>query len=360
MRFEQINPHSCKTYVVGKDDSKEIALVDPVLDHFKDYLEYLKKNDYTLVGVIDTHTHADHISCCSALRDITDCDYTMHELAPAKCVTNRVNEGSKITIANIPVNVIHTPGHTRDSVSLILPDRILTGDALFLDDGGAGRDDLPGGDPAQHWESLEKFKNLPEDLVVYPAHEYRNREPSSLGVQKKTNPHLSDRTKEEFIKYLEDLRLGPADWMKDVLKANYACARDPKSAWVPVDTNACEIKGTLEHGVNDIVVGEISPQNLKEILDSQEDVVLLDVRQPKELEGVLGHLDGIKHIPIDELTKQLKNLEDKKYKKIITICRSGARAQTAGQILKQSGFDDVLVLAGGMIAWRDTFQEKNS
>ncbi|UCG71024.1 MAG: MBL fold metallo-hydrolase [Thermoplasmata archaeon] len=360
MRFEQINPHSCKTYVMGEDDSKEVAMVDPVLDHFKDYLEYLKKYNLELVGVIDTHTHADHISCCAALRDVTECDYLMHDLAPAKCVTKKVDEGHKFTIAGIPVEVIHTPGHTRDSVSLILPGRILTGDALFLDDGGAGRDDLPGGDPAHHWETLEKFKTLHEDLMVHPAHEYRNRKPSSLGNQKKTNPHLINRTKEEFIKYLEDLRLGPAEWMKDVLKANYACARDPKAAWIPVDINACEIKGTLEHGVNDITVEEISPKDLKEMLDSQEDLILLDVRQPKELEGVLGHLDGIKHIPIDELTKQLGHLEDMKDKNIITICRSGARAHTAGQILKQAGFSEVKVLAGGMIAWRDTFNEKNS
>jgi glyoxylase-like metal-dependent hydrolase (beta-lactamase superfamily II)/rhodanese-related sulfurtransferase len=360
MRFAQLNPHSCRTYLIGEEGSNQVHLVDPLLDHFEDYLEYLKKDKLSLARVIDTHTHADHISGGAPLKDITGCDYMMHEFAPARCVGTRVKEGDEFSIGNIPVKVIHTPGHTKDSISLILPDRILTGDALFLDDGGAGRDDLPGGNPAQHWESLEKYKKLPESLIVYPAHEYRNRNPSPLGNQKKTNPHLKNRTKEEYIRYIEDLRLGPADWMKDVLKANYSCARDPKAAWVPVDAPACEIKGTLEHGVNDIVVKEITPQDLKNILDSEDGPVLLDVRQEKELKGKLGHLDGIMHIPIGELTGKLDSLEHLKNSDIVTVCRSGARAHTAAQILEQAGFPNVKVLDGGMIAWRKVFGEMNS
>jgi glyoxylase-like metal-dependent hydrolase (beta-lactamase superfamily II)/rhodanese-related sulfurtransferase len=359
MRFEQLNPHSCKTYLIGQDDLNEIVLIDPVLDHFNDYLKYLNDKGLILKMVIDTHTHADHISGCAALKDITDCDYMMHDLAPARCANNRVHDGQKYNIGNIPVTVIHTLGHTKDSLSLILPDRIFTGDALFLDDGGAGRDDLPGGNPAQHWETLEKFKSMPDALIVYPAHDYRDRQPSSLGNQKTTNPHLINRSKDEFIRYIEDLQLGPAHWMKDVLKANYACARDPKAAWVPVDLAACEIKGTLEHGVNDIIVEEVSPQNLKKMLDSQRDIMLLDVRQKKELKGELGHLEDVVHIPITKLSKKLSRLKDFKNKHIVTICRSGKRAYTAAQILKQAGFPNVKVLAGGMIAWRKDFGNKN-
>jgi glyoxylase-like metal-dependent hydrolase (beta-lactamase superfamily II)/rhodanese-related sulfurtransferase len=359
MRFEQLNPHSCKTYVIGDDDSKEIIMVDPVLDHFKDYLDYLEKHGLELLRVVDTHTHADHISGCAALSDITGCDYLMHDLAPAGCVTERVHEGQEFNIGTIRIKVIDTPGHTKDSLSLILTDRIFTGDALFLDDGGAGRDDLPGGDPSQHWETLEKFKALSEDLVVYPAHDYRNRNPSNLGNQKKTNPHLKNRSKEEYVEYIEDLRLGPAEWMKDVLSANYACARDPKAAWVPVDAPACEIKGTLEHGVNDIVAEEISPQTLNDMLESEKAPVLLDVRLSLELKGKLGHLDGIVHIPIRKLTSGLQKLDQYKDSHIVTVCRSGKRAYTAAQILKQAGFEHVSVLSGGMMAWRKSFGEKN-
>jgi glyoxylase-like metal-dependent hydrolase (beta-lactamase superfamily II) len=155
MTFRQLNPHSCKTYLIGTPGSNEVALVDPVLDHLNDYMKLLKDGNLKLRYVIDTHTHADHISCGPALKDITSSDYIMHENAPSKCITRRLQDGSELDLMGIRVNVLYTPGHTKDSVSLVFPDRILTGDALFLDDGGAGRDDLPGGDPAEHWESLQ-------------------------------------------------------------------------------------------------------------------------------------------------------------------------------------------------------------
>jgi glyoxylase-like metal-dependent hydrolase (beta-lactamase superfamily II)/rhodanese-related sulfurtransferase len=355
MIFQQINPHSCKTYIIYENGPKKAIFVDPVLDHFNDYLDLLKERNLQLHTVIDTHTHADHISGASALSDITGCDYLMHEKAPVQCVTIKVSEGYEFMTGNILFSVIETPGHTMDSISLIFPKKILTGDALFLDDGGAGRDDLPGGDPGLHWESLNKFKKLPEELVVYPAHDYREREPSTLAIQKFSNPHLKDRTKEEFIRYIEDLRLGPADWMKDVLSANYACARDPEAVWVPVDGAACEIKGTLEHGVNDIVVGEVSAKELRSIIETEVDLVLLDVREKKELTQKYGHLENILHIPMGDLTKRLSELSDMKNKHIITICRSGKRATTAAQIMTQAGFSNVEVLAGGMKAWRKTY-----
>jgi rhodanese-related sulfurtransferase len=251
------------------------------------------------------------------------------------------------------MNVLYTPGHTKDSISLILPGRILTGDALFLDDGGAGRDDLPGGDPNEHWETLEKFRTLPENLIVFPAHEYRNREPTSLSRQKLSNPHLKQNTREQFISYIEDLKLGPADWMKDVLKANYSCARDPKSAWIPVDMPACEVKGTLDSGVNEIDVTSITAQKLFDRINSGDAPILLDVREEQELMGELGHIQNIIHIPITKLTSKLDELEINNEKEIITICRSGARAFTAAQIMKQVGFQKVLVLDGGMMKWNE-------
>ena len=187
--------------------------------------------------------------------------------------------------------------------------------------------------------------------VVCPAHEYRNRQPSSLKQQKVTNPHLKERSQEEFRLYLEDLKIGPADWMKDVLKANYSCARDPKAAWIPVDTPACEVKGTLDVGVNEIRVVSIPPAVLKQKLDSGADLVLLDVREAHELHGELGHIDGIIHVPIGSLTGHIADLEKYKDQEVVTVCRSGARAHTAAQILTIAGFPKVSVLVGGMIAW---------
>ncbi len=349
----QLNPHACLTYLLTIKNGSEAVLIDPVLDHVKDYMDLLEKEKLTLTHVIDTHTHADHISGASAIKDMTGCKYLMHSLSPVKCADILLEDGMTIELfAGLPVNIIHTPGHTKDSISLVFSDRIYTGDALFLDDGGAGRDDLPGGDPGAHWDTLERFKDLPEDLVVYPAHDYRERKPSSLGRQKETNPHLKTRSREEFVTYLDDLKLGPADWMKDVLKANYACAQDPKAAWIPVDQPACEVKGTMDKSVNEIEVSGVLPADLAAMLESGADPLLLDVREDHELVSALGHIEGVINIPVWMLPHRLNSLEDSKDRDIIVICRSGSRAVTAAQILKKAGFSSVLVLIGGMNAWR--------
>ncbi len=352
LRFQQLNPGACRTYLVGKQGIKEVALVDPVLERLDEYLVFLRTGNLKLSAVIDTHTHADHVSAGSALRDLAGCDYIMYRSAPASCVTKRVSDGQLLRFAGIEARVIFTPGHSADSMCLVLPGRVLTGDTLFLDDGGAGRDDLPGGDAGQHWDSLQKLLELPETLVVHPAHEYRRRRPTSLAIQKMSNPHLKPRTREEFVSYVLELRLGPADWMKNVLDANYACARDPSKTWVPVDLHACEVRGTLEKGVNDQVAVPITPVELKAELDKGESPVLLDVRERSELAGELGHLPGIMHIPIDELGRRLAELEPFHDKEIVAICRRGGRSHTAAQMLQQAGFRHVHFLEGGMTEWK--------
>jgi sulfur dioxygenase len=355
LSFKQLNPHACLTYLVKDEESSDSILIDPILDHVKDYLKILEAHNLRLTHIIETHSHADHISGAAAIKDQTDCKIIMHENAPARCVDIRVKEGDELNLLGKSIKVLYTPGHTQDSISLVFEEfnRIFTGDALFLDDGGAGRDDLPGGDPDKHYNSLQKFLNLPDDLVVFPAHEYRRRKPSTLANQKINNPHLRLRTREEFVQYLEDLKLGPADWMHDVLKSNYACARDPGGIWIPVDSPACEVKGTLEIGVNEQVVSSLSVQELKNRFDAKQIPLMIDVREEMELRGPLGHLEDIKHIPLGQLISNLEKLSNLKEEEIILVCRSGARAHTAAQIMQKKEFSKVFVLEGGMKAWRD-------
>jgi sulfur dioxygenase len=350
--FEQLNPKACKTYLFGMKGSKNVAIVDPVIDHLQDYVDMLKNQEYQLKYIIDTHTHADHISGSSALKDVTDADIIMHELAPSKCTSIRVNEGDVLNLEEIPMKFLHTPGHTRDSISLILPGRILTGDALFLDDGGAGRDDLPGGNPADHWESLQKLLGLSEEILICPAHDYRERKISSLKKQKTSNPHLKPRSKDEFIDYINDLKLGPADWMKDVLKANYHCARDPNAAWIPVDSPACEIQGTIDQNINEQQVDFINSFNLKEKIAKESDILLIDVREPDEFRGPLGSIPNSKNFPLMKLMNNLDQMKDYKNKPFYIICRSGGRASTMAKVFKQAGYKDPIVLEGGMIGWQ--------
>ena len=167
MKLEQLNPAACRTYLLSQED--EAVLIDPVIDHVSDYLHLLSQRKLKLTHIVDTHTHADHISAGPALRDATDAEYVMHQSAPAKCVTMRVKEGDELKLAGYKAKVIETPGHTQDSISLVFKDTIFTGDFLFLEDAGAGRDDLPGGDSKAHWNSLQKLNNLSGDIMVYPA-----------------------------------------------------------------------------------------------------------------------------------------------------------------------------------------------
>jgi len=347
MKIEQLNPGPCWTYLLTAEDNT-CVLIDPVIIHVDEYLKVLKDRNLKLTHVIDTHTHADHISAGPSLIEATGCDYVMHDKAPAKCVTQRVKDGDNITIAGKEAKILETPGHTRDSISILFDDMILTGDFLFLDDAGAGRDDLPGGDANSHWDSLQKLKYVSGDVMVYPAHEYRDRTPSDLGNQRKSNPHLKDMTKDEFTTYINDLKLGPADWMKDVLKANYSCSKDPNAAYIPTDVPACEIKGTLSKDAESIEVTSVDKVHLMML----ESPLLIDVREKEELNDVLGHIDGAINIPVGQLSQRIHEVEEYKDKQIITICRSGARAKTAAQILLSAGFSNVKMLEGGMIGYR--------
>jgi len=347
MKIEQLNPGPCWTYLLTDENSK-CVLIDPVITYVDEYLNIIKHNNLVLTHVIDTHTHADHISAGSSLKNVTGCEYIMHELAPAKCVTQRIKEGDVIKVAGKDARVLATPGHTRDSISLLFDDMFFTGDFLFLDDAGAGRDDLPGGDAIAHWESLQKLNDITGDVMVYPAHEYRERMPSNLTKQRSTNPYLKGMTKDEFKTYIDDLKLGPADWMKDVLKANSGCSTDPNAAYIPTGVAACETKGTLSAEQSNVEVVFVD----KDKLNALDKPVLLDVREPEELNSPLGHIEGIINIPVGRLSQRLDEIEEYRNAEVVIVCRSGSRATTAAQILVSEGFANVKVLKGGMIAYR--------
>jgi len=369
MIMESLGQHACRTYLLADEEEGFAALVDPVLDHFDEYLELLKKRKFTLTHAIDTHTHADHVSACAALKDALQCAYAMHEQAACGCVNELLRDGDIIRVGRLQIHVLHMPGHTEDSICLKVGHHLFTGDFLFLDEAGAGRDDLPGGDAGRHWDSIQRLHELPETLVVCPAHEYHDHKCSSLGHQRHSNPHLKQRPRDEFIRYIEDLRLGPAPWMHDVIEANVACATNPNAAWIPADLPACEIQGSLAMNVNTLPVLLIEVPVFLRMYELQQGIrhtagakahreawLLLDVRETEELKGHDSVIGGALNIPIGQLHARLRDLEPHREKTIITVCRSGSRAATAARILMAAGFPTVKVLNGGMHAWNHAMQ----
>jgi glyoxylase-like metal-dependent hydrolase (beta-lactamase superfamily II)/rhodanese-related sulfurtransferase len=347
--FQQLNPGECRTYLIAALGTGEAVLVDPLLDRLDEYRRLLAEQRFELRYVIDTHTHADHLSAGAVLAESSGALYAMHKKTSVRPVSERLSDGATLALGDLKLEFIETAGHTRDSLSIRLPGRLLTGDWLFI--GGAGRTDLPGGDPAEHWESLNRvIPALPPETLIYPAHDYRNREVSSLLEERKTNPNLRALTREAYVAWLRSLEQPTPEWMTKMLQANAAGARDPGAVTKPDDAPACmACQPTLSPGAS--AVPHISVEELEARRRGSEPPFLLDVRQPDEYVGPLGHLPGAVLIPLPELARRLQELEPHRQRTIVTVCRSGARSLTAANILLQAGFREVINLTGGTQAW---------
>jgi len=350
MIFKQLNPGSCRTYLIASDRTREAALVDPVLEHVEAYLKVLEQEKWRLSYIIDTHTHADHLSAGPALCDHLHAAYIMHKSARPHCPTYRVESGEKIRVGELSILCEHTPGHTDDSLTLVLHDRLLTGDFLFIGESGAGRLDLPTGDPGEHFDSLQKLSRFPDYLMVFPAHDYHGRAYSTLCQERQTNPRLRFTSRDQYIRSLSSLASPAPAWMIEVVQANYACTRNPQAVRIPEDLPACEVKGTpaLE-GAQPVKV--ITPEQAKQRIDSNDGVLVLDVRNHDEYVSPLGHIDGSRVIPVQELTGRIGELEAYRQNEIITVCKIGGRSLAAAGILMQAGFTKVAAMSGGMAEW---------
>lgn len=354
MIFKQLNTGPCRTYLIASAKTREAVLVDPLLDHVEDYLRLLEQEQWRPVYIIDTHTHADHLSGGAALLDHLNIPYVMHALAKPQCVNHRVRDGDCIQVGDVSIFCRHTPGHTSDSMTLVVADKLLTGDFLFIGEGGAGRTDLPSGDPGEHFDSLQKLREFADHYLVFPAHDYHGQAYSTLGQERRTNPRLQFDSRDEYVRWLSNLALPPVEWMKEVLNANYACTRDPNAAWIPKDLPACEVKGTVSEGEADCPVVTISPEQAQYKWQTGDDAVfVLDVRTEEEYWGELGHIPGAYLLPVQELPCRLHELEPYRGKCILTVCRSGVRSAKAARILMQAGFAQVLSVTGGMLAWNE-------
>lgn len=337
MIFAELNNEKCKTYLVGCEKRKKALIVDPINHRIDRYLAILGYYGLELLTVVDTHTHADHRSATVELKNLTGCTISRHLKAPQPNVDRYLDDGDEFEIGDVNVKVLYTPGHTPDNVSLYIIDRVLTGDCMLI--GGTGRTDFAGGDPGDQYDSItQKLFTLPDETLLYPGHDYRGNTESTIGHEKEHNPRLVNRTREEYIELMTNLGLPLPERIQEVLQINASEAQDTEIAYPSI----AELNQVLQ----------VTPENLKMQLTTQNPPLVLDVRQEGEYSGDLGHIPESTLIPLAELPKRYTEVQDYQDSRVITVCRAGVRSTTAAAMLTAMGFTRVSNLKGGMVEWR--------
>ena len=221
MIFNQLfdSKSSTYTYIISSGKGREALIIDPVIEHTDEYVKVLESLDLKLVKVIDTHIHADHISGLNELNKRTNCTRIMGEKSKSEVVDLKLKDNENISIENIQLKAIYTPGHTDCSYCYVMNDRVFTGDTLLIN--GTGRTDFQSGSPYDAYESLfNKLLKLPEKTLVYPAHDYNGKKNSTIETERNNNPRLQVRSKEEYAEIMNNLNLSNPKMMDIAVPAN--------------------------------------------------------------------------------------------------------------------------------------------
>ncbi len=221
MIFEQLfdTKSSTYTYILSSGKGREALIIDPVLEHTDQYINLLNKLELKLVKVIDTHIHADHITGLNELSKRTSCTKIMGDNSKSEVVDLRVKEDENVKIDNINLKVMYTPGHTDCSYSYLMNDRVFTGDTLLIN--GTGRTDFQNGNSRQQYDSIfNKLLKLPENTMVFPAHDYNGKKHSTIGSERKNNPRLQVNSVDQYVEIMNNLKLANPKMMDVAVPAN--------------------------------------------------------------------------------------------------------------------------------------------
>lgn len=337
MIFRQLfdSTSSTYTYLLASCHGGEALIIDPVLERVDRYIQLLRELDLRLVKAIDTHLHADHITGLEALAERTRCITVMGEQSKADVVSIRVSDGDRVGIEGLSLEALYTPGHTDDSYSYILPDRVFSGDTLLIR--GTGRTDFQNGDPRAQYDSLfGRLLKLPDETMVYPAHDYKGDTVSTIGEEKAFNPRLQVKSAGEYAALMNSLNLP-----------------NPKMMDVAVPAN-------MRIGLaQQIVAGKgwaVSAEEAKGLLD-KPDVALIDLREDQERKkhGVIPgslhvlYADVEESLQADGLLQQLAKAAGKRF---IFYCAYGERSAMAVQAAQAAGLATSRHIHGGMQAWQ--------
>ena len=208
MIFKQLfdTKSSTYTYLISSGKGREALVIDPVIENVSEYIGLLKELDLKLVKVIDTHIHADHVTGASELKDITKCTTIMGAHTPAESVEIKVKDEEYINLENLKIKAMYTPGHTSDSYCFLMDNYLFSGDTLLIN--GTGRTDFQNGNSKDAYNSIfNKLLKLPEETLLYPAHDYKGEKVSTIGKEKKYNPRLQVDSVDQYIEIMNNLNL---------------------------------------------------------------------------------------------------------------------------------------------------------
>jgi glyoxylase-like metal-dependent hydrolase (beta-lactamase superfamily II)/rhodanese-related sulfurtransferase len=333
--FETVATGGCRSYVVGCEETCAAALIDPELSQIDRYSALTARNGLRIRYVVDTHTHADHFSGTQQLARELGVPVVMHSASPAPFVHLRLQSGELLIVGRLRLQVMHTPGHTRDSMCLCVEDRVFTGDTLLI--GGTGRTDLPSGDAGALYDSLfDGLLQLDPTFKVFPAHEYKGRSSSTIGQELAENPRLQKRDRSAFIEMMQSLNLKMPTHLTEALRTNMSGGKT--------------VAQMLSEAA--AAVPFMSLPELHACLGTRKvDLVVLDVRERDAFEA--GHIPGARLLPRGQLELRVNQELTDPTRRILIYCELGQVSTLATATLRQMGFQCAVALDGGMKAWRE-------
>lgn len=335
MIFEQIATGGCQSYLVGCGETHAAVLIDPEISQMDHYLALAARDGLRIRYLIDTHTHADHFSATRQLARRLDLPTVMHRASGAPFVDMRIDDGEMIIVGKLRLQAIHTPGHTRDSMCLQVEDRLFTGDTLLI--GATGRTDLPTGDPEALYDSLfNRLLRLDPNLQVFPAHDYKGRQSSTIGQEIATNPRLRQRDRRAFVDLMLNLDLSMPTHVTEALRTNMSGGK-------PVAQLLAEAAARVPF---------MSLSELKARIGAAEsDLIVVDVRERDAYEG--GHIPGARLLPRGQLELRVNQEFPDPTRRLLTCCELGYISTLAAATLREMGFLRAVALDGGIKAWRE-------
>jgi glyoxylase-like metal-dependent hydrolase (beta-lactamase superfamily II)/rhodanese-related sulfurtransferase len=334
---------STYSYLLADSETREAVIVDPVFEQMRRDAALVNELGLKLLATLETHIHADHVTASWLLRRRLGARVAVSRKSGAEGADRYLGDGDEIGFGAHRLQVRETPGHTDGCLTYVLDGgaAAFTGDCLLIR--GCGRTDFQQGDAGAMYRSVrERLFSLPETCLLYPAHDYRGLTVTSVAEERRFNPRLGgDAAASDFSGYMANLKLAHPKQIDVAVPANLRCGRPAQEAGAGTDPGWAPLTFTFAG------FWEIAPHALEE---HQGPVQILDVREPEEFGGPLGHIAGAILIPLGELAGRVSELA--RERPVVTVCRAGSRSANAAALLQQAGFKDVANLAGGMLRWR--------